>query len=211
MPRATAKPGHLTYGESLPDVRISGREAVLTVALDVDWSAEYRIRAAGGALVVVEARVFPRRPRHIPPEGLTSTAVRTLSPSRALGLFWKTTSDLRSGPVMKFLDDLSWMRGGPALDRSLLTSRPRRPTRRAVHNDLFYADIAHEYLRLCSDGEGKPIERLARANHVEPSTARDWAHEARRRELLTKGHQGRAGGQLTKKAERLLQGQGRNS
>ena len=82
--------------------------------------------------------------------------------------------------------------------------RPRR-ARKAGRPDRFYAQLAATYTRVVSRGGRHPIKDIAKRRRVEPSTVREWIREARVRGLLTKGTRGRAGGQLTPYAQRVLQ------
>ena len=80
--------------------------------------------------------------------------------------------------------------------------RVPRPGRRG-RNDIFYARWAALYVDALAEGPN-PLPRLAKAEHLNESTIRGFLHEARRRKLLTDAPPGRAGGQLTRKAETLL-------
>jgi hypothetical protein len=77
-----------------------------------------------------------------------------------------------------------------------------RPGRRG-RPDYDYAVLAEKYVRLLS--ERRPIEVLAEREQISPAHVRNMLHEARRRELLTRVGQGRAGGELTEKAMRELE------
>ena len=81
--------------------------------------------------------------------------------------------------------------------------RPRR-ARKAGRPDRFYAQLAATYTRVVSRGGRHPIKDIAKRRRVEPSTVREWIREARARGLLTTGTRGRASGQLTPFAQRVL-------
>jgi hypothetical protein len=93
----------------------------------------------------------------------------------------------------------------------------RRPGRRG-HPDHFYALWADTYLRHVDSGSRRAIQELAQAPPVEvegyvstgervaPATIRSILREARRRGLLSEAPNGRAGGELSAKARRLLKG-----
>lgn len=83
------------------------------------------------------------------------------------------------------------------------SKRPR--TGRAGRDDRFYAQIARQYVDAIRRGSGKPVEDVAAQTKYNASTIRDMLHRARRRGLLTPAGQGKAGGNLTKRAERLLE------
>jgi len=59
--------------------------------------------------------------------------------------------------------------------------------------DGFYARVAEMYLALTESGSRRPAPEIAEANDVPVSTVHRWIAEARRRELLPDGRQGKAG------------------
>lgn len=78
-----------------------------------------------------------------------------------------------------------------------------RPGRRG-RPDEEYARLAAAYVRLL--GESKPVEALAEQEHLSQSQVRNLLSEAKRRKIITRPGQGRAGGQLTKYGRSLLEG-----
>lgn len=82
------------------------------------------------------------------------------------------------------------------------TSRPGR----AGRDDYDYAVMADRYVALLNSGHLNAAAALAGQLHLSPSQVRNVLYEARRRDLLTKSPPGKAGGQLTDKARRLLEG-----
>jgi hypothetical protein len=78
---------------------------------------------------------------------------------------------------------------------------PVRPGR-AGKPDIYYARWARRYVERLS--ARSPIAELAAEHGLKPEQVRDVIHEARVRELLTKGSRGKAGGALTEKALKLL-------
>jgi len=80
--------------------------------------------------------------------------------------------------------------------------QPARPGR-AGRDDAFYLLWAERYARAAAQSD-RPIIDLSKRHKERKTRVRDLVHEARRRDLLTPGVQGRAGGSLTHKAKELL-------
>jgi len=78
----------------------------------------------------------------------------------------------------------------------------RRPGRRG-RPDLYYAELAKQYVDLLAESS-TPTKDLAQRLNYSPSSTRDLLHQARRRGLLSSPATGLAGGELTEKAKRLL-------
>jgi hypothetical protein len=76
------------------------------------------------------------------------------------------------------------------------SGKERRP-------DQFYLDLAVRYLQLVEE-TNSPTKHLAQDLGVSLAKARDLVREARRRKLMTMSTRGRAGGELTTEALRLL-------
>lgn len=83
-----------------------------------------------------------------------------------------------------------------------LGARPGRTGR----DDRPYAVLAARYLELCTESRA-PVVELAAETYRSTSTVQNLLTEARRRGLLIR-RQGRAGGELTEKARRLLDDRG---
>lgn len=79
----------------------------------------------------------------------------------------------------------------------------RRPGK-AGRPDMFYVRMVVRYLQLV-ETTSSPTKSLAAEIHESQSTTRDIISEARRRRLLSRTRRGVAGGQLTRKALRLLE------
>ena len=75
----------------------------------------------------------------------------------------------------------------------------------AGRNERDYAALARLYVGLL--GEKKPTEALARQVGVSPKTASNLLYKAREKGMLTPTVRGKAGGELTDKAKRLLAGE----
>lgn len=78
---------------------------------------------------------------------------------------------------------------------------PRRPGRRGKP-DIEYARLAEAYVHRL--GEPTPLASLAEALSYSESQVRNLLYTARSKGLLTQAPKGRAGGELTSKAKRLL-------
>jgi hypothetical protein len=81
-------------------------------------------------------------------------------------------------------------------------TRVPRPGRRG-RSDLSYARWAAHYVKL--EGRPKRLQVLARQHKVKEQAARDILYQARRRGLLTTAPPGKAGGELTDKARKVLE------
>jgi hypothetical protein len=82
-------------------------------------------------------------------------------------------------------------------------AKTRRPGRKG-RDDLAYAKVAAEYVQHL--GDPTPVKTLAAKLGYSTSLVRNVLHEAAERELLEGRQQGRAGGRLTDKARRLIDG-----
>jgi hypothetical protein len=86
-----------------------------------------------------------------------------------------------------------------------VTNRPGgRRGRRPEHDDLFYALIAREYVRLCDNGERYPIKVLIQQRGAPRSEIERWVRTARDRGYLSGSTKGQAGGQLSQAAQVVL-------
>jgi hypothetical protein len=190
----------------------------LVVPIDREWMAASRLAVQDGQLVVAEVRVFPRENRKKAVPGRWSADVLgTKAPVPRGGVTARVLRRVRvaehSKRTQEVVDSLV-KDSGPWLfepDRSLGAlglmpsdqARPR-PARKAGRPDQFYAKLAADYVQRIQGGARHPIKAMAGRRRVRAQTMRDWIHEARARGLLTAGAQGRAGGQLTPLADRVL-------
>jgi len=199
------------------------------VPLAGGWAAAYRIFLRDDEILVAEMRVFPlseysndRRPgewnvndAQCPEHGITA---RLLNTEVVLGehiheLLRETWHNL-AGSVMELeggsLEDqrmaekfAAWFRradGGFLAELPTSSSSRRGPKGEPIE---YYAKLARDYVRKCEEGRS-PVKALAKARNMKVSTARAALNRARNRGLLTRQKQGRAGGQLTKSATRVL-------
>jgi len=196
-------------------------EAWIEVPIDHRWVGAYRIVVKDGQPLVAEVRVLPSEHEHAPGQWSgRADAVEAAVPARALRAL--RLSD-PSEPFPKFIANISRRHGAEAaarfLDRSGLKPNheihPRRPGR-AGRSDRYYVAWAVAYLERVAAGSRHPIKDLAADPpiHIEgvlagrggitEATVRDVLHQARRRRLLTKPPQGKAGGRLTARAIRIF-------
>ena len=198
--------------------RVKAGQIWIEASIDQRWRAAARLVVQQGDVVVGEIRVFPRETRGGRAPGRWSADVlgaRARVPRG--GLTAQTLRAVRlGGHVTQARDVLAWIvkRHGRKLfapghslgELGLLPpdqARPRR-ARNAGRPDRFYARLAATYAGLVSRGVRHPIKDMAKRRRVEPPTVRDWIREARVRGLLTTGTRGRASGQLTPFAQRVL-------
>lgn len=79
----------------------------------------------------------------------------------------------------------------------------RRPGRRG-RPDVFYAELAAEYVAWLESPDDQTLTEFAQTRFVSESQMRNLLHEARYRKLLSKSPPGKAGGHLTERAIALL-------
>jgi hypothetical protein len=139
---------------------------------------------------LVELRLFPAS-QSPPADGLTVDVLRSIR-----------VSPLHVG-VREYLQLPFNTKGHFDVDRNE-SGGARRPGR-GGRKDRYYAEWSARYLNACRENE-RPIPLLAHRYHLKESTIRGFLGEARRRGLLTPAPTGKAGGQLTDKAKRELDG-----
>jgi hypothetical protein len=110
----------------------------------------------------------------------------------AAGLVSEARSHLNFGVLSDFTNDWSGV------------DAERRPGRRG-RTDTYYARVARDYVELMEQGDQSPVATLARRKCLDAKTVSNLLGAARLRGLLTPPpRRGRAGGQLTEAARRLL-------
>lgn len=198
----------------------TGVEVVLD---DAGWRVHARVISHRGMPVIASLTVEPRRPDRIPVGGVTARLLRSVPIMR----FYEALT--ASGPPPGLAGDALIAarvahakgrgpkpRAAPVGARQLaemsgLTElddfdRVRRPGRRG-RDDATYAVWAARYVKTCAAGSRRPIADLAKEHGETTRSVRDRVQRARERGLLEGGIQGRPGGRLTKKAERILRGE----
>jgi hypothetical protein len=174
------------------------------------WVSGHYVRAADGRHVLAELRVFPGPDRDpgVPPSEV------------GIGR-WKLTRDMRawlaerSGITTGLLRQIalgpvsaSAPMSGPDFDdlvEGLASFDNRRRPGRAGRDDLAYAALAYEYVRLVRGGSRRPNVQLAAARGWTAKQVRDQLEEATNRGLLPRLGKGRVRDSLTPKAEALLE------
>ena len=190
----------------------------LDVPIDADWLATSRLVVQEGQLVVGELRVIPRERENPVPGRWSAEVVGVRAQVPPGGLSARTVRRVHlSDHLAHGQEVLAWVMeqhggaggGGGRLLRQFGILPPDedrpRPVRRAGKSDRFYARLAAAYAELVSSGGRHPIKTLAQRRRVESATIRNWIREARVRGLLTRGVRGRATGDLTPGARRILE------
>jgi hypothetical protein len=167
--------------------------------------------ATGGDPVIAEMTIRPRGEK-VPRGGLGSRFLRRIKVGEHLADIIRQLQQQRSANVRPIeerttyaeggvrtvmnpaeLDD--FVRGTPEGDGRSRTGRPGRP-------NLWYAQLAAEYVNALAHGSRSPTAEIAKRRYHDVSHIRDALHEARERGLLTRPPaRGRPGGQLTPAAE----------
>lgn len=176
------------------------------------WVIAYRLLPREGQVAVAEVRVFPHEPRHragrwsddpdsVPAEGLMKV-IRSVKLQEALEAHPEILASLERQHgqdivMSSFIERFDFTEAA--------RDEPPNPGRRG-RSDLHYARLAAEYVALVRKNDQAPIKTLSERNGRDMT----WAiHEARSRELLTRPPPGRAGGELTEYAKKLLWEAGR--
>ena len=151
-----------------------------------------------------------------PSDGLLVLTSVEVSPAGAPGRSGLTTACLKSvrvGQILRHahaaaqqaqrdLDGWDWGASRPV---QVPAAEVQRRTGRAGRGDLYYAELARDYLARIAAGSKRPREDIAEARGgVKGDLIRDQLHIARSRGLLEGGAQGRAGGRLSDRAQHLL-------
>ena len=179
--------------------------------LGADWIAAYRIVADHGVPVIGEVRIFPNEDEH-PKAGSWSGeyVARPVVPSG--GLTRRVLDQIKlTEPMSKAGEFMERIRAfaAPQLERrGLATTKARRRRGRKGHGDLFYAQVARDYVAAVEAGSSSPATDVARRRRLGangPARIRDLLHEARRRGFLTPAPvRGRRGGDLTPQGRAIL-------
>lgn len=131
-----------------------------------------------------------------PPETLTTSAIRSVRLDRLYEMVRHAVSNAQAHSIDLDVDLKEF-------------ARNRRPGRRG-RPDVFYAGLAAEYVELLSTSS-TPTKDLAERHDYSATSMRDFLNQARGRGLLTPSQRGRAGGELTKEALKLLGKHGKGS
>jgi hypothetical protein len=178
-----------------------GTRAVSTIGMSLpdhpEWWVDAELELRDGALIVRSVRLQPYGTAARPDGAM-------IGPTPEGGM---TAEVLRSVPLAKLRNMLlehprarEMLSATYGSEHVAALEAARRPGR-AGRDDVFYAGWAAEYV---DAGSSKPNAKLAERHGLDVATIREFVHEARRRDLLTKGVPGKAGGALTPKAKKLL-------
>jgi hypothetical protein len=182
--------------------------------LAAGWTVAYRLAVQDGAVVVSELRIFPEEDTR--PAGEPGTWSAALLGSRAPvprgGIAAVLVRRVKIGEPQRHASEIL-RRGryiaplGDAITR-LGVIAPARPIRarggRPRKADLYFAEIARDYVRAITRGSRRPVKDIAAARGLRESAVRDAIHTARERRLLTAAHPGKRGGALTDTARAIL-------
>lgn len=197
-----------------PDLERDGFWVETPIEGDDRWLAVGLFLERQGQMVLSELRIIPRdflvsRPHNlgewsrdpdaVPQGGMTSAHTRAVKVGDLIEGGQETARDV--------IEQFQLHGGSMPLIKAALRREPERPGR-AGREDIFYAMWAWRYAQalpsrtINKDLATKYASDLPETNPVE--RVRDLIHQARERDLLPKGQQGRASGTLTPKARGLL-------
>jgi hypothetical protein len=145
---------------------------------------------------LVGLRFSPWSNQKWPPETLTTAMIRSIRLDRLYEMVRHAVSNSRPHGIDLDVDLTEF-------------ARNRRPGRRG-RPDVFYARLAAEYVDLLS-ASSTPTKDLAERHNYSATSVRDFLNQARTRGLLTRSQQGRAGGELTEAALKLLSKHGKGT
>lgn len=176
------------------------------------WTVDALLVRQGDTLVIGEIRISLTQRFHmagqahdpddqlrkLPPGGIPATVLRRI---RLTDIFDEVRRQFET--IADVPEEWRELHRAVWLDRALKTV-PRYPGRRG-RDDAFYASVAAAYVTELDRGSRRPVADVAERLGWPPGTVTQIIHEARRRRgLLTASPEGRAGGQLTAKARKLL-------
>lgn len=194
------------------------RQITPVEVLGDEWLVQYVIEVQDGASVITGARVtpiadksrsWPPKPGTAPSGGLTARTLRAIRTGPEL-IYNKTQPGLDLEAVRRDFAERSKQAGSKLRIRSnreLIPPPmplPRRPGS-SGRPEVFYVDIAARYVKAVDDGSRRPVADVAKQLGYSHQYVRDLLNGARERGLLTRPPRGRAGGQLTDEARRLLE------
>jgi hypothetical protein len=170
---------------------------------------EYHLKVKDGTPLISEIRVAAVAPenyiaeRRIPDDapvigdGITARVLRKVPVGPEV-----IARALETSPIQKAIG------AGPSTFQAAARNEPRRPGSHG-RPDLYYARLAQLYVELVNAGSRSPVQNIAdRLSADGQPYSRDYVRDqlvdARRRGLLTHPPRGRPGGQLTRRAVKLL-------
>lgn len=189
----------------------------LWVEVDVAdcWRAAFRLMSVRGKPVVAEVRLFPRDDYPKRPGGqwraeVLGVLATELEGERTVGGKKVSFPPLGNGIDAQLLRRIPFSVTSEYVGR---VSKPvpqeeqEKPRKKGALPEHFYAKLAAAYVARLKAGSRRPLADLARRRKLSYEQIRDAIHTARNQlSLLTKSRvQGQPGGQLTEKAEKLLE------
>ncbi len=191
--------------------------AWLEVHLDSEWVAAFRMVARGGQPVVAEVRIFPTGSERrsagewpgeyignratVPRGGITRRVLKQVRLTD-YGKEWERIVNWIRRSHGSSIFKSQGLLGHPGFKEPV---QPKSARGRPARPDAFYARVARAYVEAFKAQHRKPVTGAAKACRLPPAQARDALHRARRLGLLTPTEKaGQAGGELTKKAKKLL-------
>ncbi len=188
------------------------------VALEGSWTACYRLRARDGRPVVIELRIVPTPPDEVvnlstdgepqghheaPGDGLTAGILKDqVVMGRHVYELLPQALRMASRKGQLGGELFSEMVGALGFDPDSKPRRGRRGPKGWPDED--YVRLAVDYIARCESGSRSPVADLAETRGTSVDAVRQALYRARKRGLLTRQKKGRAGGQLTAKAKKLL-------
>lgn len=204
-------------------------EAWFSVELRGGWTAVYRLIPRDGRPIVTELRVLPSAdwqetdpervlvgaPVHtrangeplggheIPGDGLTAAVLKN---EVVMGrhIYELLPAWLRKNRLSHFSTLFAALLGSLGFDLERKPRRGRRGPKGWPDED--YARLASDYVTACKSGSRSPVADVAKYHGLKVTALRAALNRARKRGLLTRQTGGRAGGQLTARANAVLKG-----
>lgn len=185
----------------------------ITDAHGAPWAVDAWVVVRRGRPVVGEIRVSPAEPASrepgkpwsgeaasVPPRGLERRLlVKVPVGAYATGMVARASRTSNTTERELSIWFLNYMLPGSGA----LARRPR-PRRAVGRDDLFYAELADAYVQRLDEKSMSPVKDIADARNETPAHVRDLLHEARVRDLLSKGSPGKRAGYLRPRALALL-------
>jgi transposase-like protein len=192
----------LPLGLSPSEACVLGRKGwVFYTPGEIDEGVFLRLArdSPGKRLKVVEVRAGG-------PDGLSARTLRELPVARIEAAAnnpreaWRVNQAIKDGPPFDMSEPYAGLSSAFFRDPSRVARRQRtlrqlklRIPKTARKSDAFYSRVANAYSSEVSMGNRQPAADIATANDVPVTTVHRWIKEARRRGLLAKGEQGKAG------------------
>jgi hypothetical protein len=189
-----------------------------------EWTALYRLIPQNGAPVIAELRLVPtndteggraiadwrvddsERRNCVPMGGLTWKIVRSIALGSDLIASKKVMNKLetRYGSELYQPSGLFGRHGFDEAPGAITRAAKQRAPGRAGRPEIYYAELARDYVHAREVGPRNPIALLSDTRGIKRDQVRDMVRRARELGLLTVGLHGRPSGVLTDKAKQLL-------